>query len=65
MDADQGLDCFDHPLGVANKETVDPFRRQVLDHAGEQARERLALFSIRLGTRNKAKLSNVSPLPCD
>src|ERR1017187_9415894 len=39
VDAHQSLDRLDHPLGVANEKTVDLFRRQVLDRAGEQARE--------------------------
>src|SRR6266516_1726911 len=39
MHAYQGLNRLDDPLRVANEVAIDLLRRQVLDHAGEQASE--------------------------
>ena len=39
VDAHQRLDRFEDTLGIANQVTVDLLRRQVLDQAGEEARE--------------------------
>jgi hypothetical protein len=66
MDAHQGLDRLDDPLGVANEIAVDLFRRQVLHDAGKQARhmQDLAVRSAH-GGKAVALLENAGKLRID